>query len=71
MILDELIQNLQKAKDYAGRGDVEVEFWCEDKYLELKRIGQFNIIPDVVIHLTEVDTDKQFEESLKNIKDDR
>lgn len=64
MSLNELIEKLQIAKAKAGDADVDVEFWCGDNCMEVDSIGQFNIIPDVVIHLSFENKDEAFEKMI-------
>jgi hypothetical protein len=54
--LKKLIEVLQSAydkhKDNPRCADsIKVEFWLEDEWVELSRIGQFGVVPDVTITL--------------------
>jgi hypothetical protein len=80
MTVKELINILKKAKDI----DIaDVTFCVGEKTYELESIGQFGIIPDVNIHLKEVelpmmrpiknfrrDKRKMVESTMKKIKKD-
>jgi len=51
MELREFKKIIDKADRHAGKCKVNVEFWVNDKPLDIKEIGQFGVIPDVVITL--------------------
>jgi hypothetical protein len=54
MKLNELIKHLKITQRKAKKLDVDVEFLIGEKQYEVDEITQFNIIPDVLIHLKKV-----------------
>lgn len=53
MKLKELKLAIDKAVEYAGDCDVDVEVWYKNKGYRIGQIGQFGVIPDVVITIGE------------------
>lgn len=51
MKLKEFKKLIDKTARRAGKCDVDIEFWLNDKPLEIKEMGQFGVVPDVVITL--------------------
>lgn len=51
MKIKDLLKHLKETKKKAGKFDVDVEFWVDDVEYEIDEIGQFSVIPDVMIHL--------------------
>lgn len=52
MKLKELKTAIDKAVEYAGDCDPDVEIWIGDKRAyKVGRIGQFGVVPDVTIHV--------------------
>lgn len=53
MSLRELKSCIDKACEYAGDIDANVEVWIGKKAYSITRVGQFGIIPDVTITVGE------------------
>jgi hypothetical protein len=51
MKLNELMRHLRTTKKTAGKLDVDVEFYVGETQYIIDEIGQFGVIPDVVISL--------------------
>ena len=51
MKLSKFKKQIDMAVKYAGDHDPDVEFWVGEKQYDIKNIGQFSIVPDVVISL--------------------
>lgn len=51
MKLNELKKIIDQASVYAADTDPDVEIWEGDTFYEIKRIGQFGILPNVIIHI--------------------
>ena len=59
MKLEELKNMIDQAYERADGADVDVEIFLQGKddqetYFEIKSIGQFSLVPDVVIEIEEV-----------------
>lgn len=53
MKLKKFAKLIRKAVEEAGDTDPDVEVWQGDSQFEIKSIGQFGVVADVVIHLKE------------------
>ena len=40
-------------------GEADIEFWIGDTELELDRIGQFNVVPDITVEFKEIKEESQ------------